>query len=76
MSKRISLDVWIVETYGDDPHAPTIGTARRWARDGKISPTPEKHGRSYFVVPEARYTDRPRRLLDRIRADEAKAHAR
>lgn len=74
MSKRISLDTWLEQTYGED--APGIQTARRWCRDGKIHPAPEKHGRSYFVVPEARYTDRPRRLLERIRADEEKALAR
>ena len=67
--KLISLETWLAQTYGGD--APGIATARRWARDGKIYPAPEKHGRRYFVDPDARYTDRPRRpgklrLVDRI----------
>lgn len=68
----ITLERWLQLTYADD--APTIDTARKWARKGKIYPQPEKHGRSYFVHPHARYTERPG-LLDRIRADEAQAHA-
>jgi hypothetical protein len=70
VSKRISLETWLVLTYGDD--APTLDTARRWAREGKIYPKPEKHGRAYFVVPEARYTARLT-LLDRLRAETAQA---
>jgi hypothetical protein len=72
-SKLISLKRWLVNVYGDD--APSIDTARRWVRAGKILPKPEKHGRDYFVHPDARYTDGPARLIDRIRADEAKAFA-
>lgn len=78
VSRRVLLETWLRETYGDD--APDIATARRWCRKGKIYPAPEKHGRSYFVHPEARYTDKAgTSLLDRIRSDEAKtpyAHAR
>lgn len=72
--KRVRLETWLAQTYGND--APDIATARRWCRDGKIYPRPEKHGRAYYVHPEARYTDGPLRLIDRVRADEAKAIAR
>jgi hypothetical protein len=59
MSALISLQRWLTRIYGDDPHAPHLQTARRWCREGKIQPSPEKHGRSYFLDPDARYTDRP-----------------
>jgi hypothetical protein len=70
--KLITLEEWIRLTYGE---AVNIGTARRWCRDGRIYPAPQKHGRSYFVCPEARYTDphappRPR-LIDRINGTQA-----
>jgi predicted site-specific integrase-resolvase len=71
--KRIRLDKWLEITYGDD--APDIVTARRWAKAGKIQPPAEKHGRCYFVHPDARYTAGPASLVDRIRADEAEALA-
>ena len=72
LPKLITLERWVSLTYGD---AVNIDTARRWCRDGRIYPAPEKHGRSYFVAPEARYTDphaspRPR-LIDRIHGAKA-----
>lgn len=64
--KLISLEHWLQAIYGED--APTIDTARRWCRDGRIYPAPQKHGRSYFIAPDARYTDLrlPVRLVDRL----------
>jgi Excisionase-like protein len=53
--KLISLETWLRMTYGED--APTIHTARRWAREKRIVPAPQKHGRTYFVRPDARYVD-------------------
>jgi predicted site-specific integrase-resolvase len=55
VSKLIPLQVWAQAQYGE--HAPSIGTLRRWAHDGKIYPHPKKHGRSYFVEPDAEYVD-------------------
>jgi len=69
--KFITLEAWIEVTYGA---AVSIDTARRWCREHRIVPAPEKHGRSYFVAPEARYTDRGKarpRLVDTLRAAEA-----
>lgn len=75
-SRLITLERWAASTYGED--APHINTLRRWARDGMIVPTPEKHGRTYFVRPDACYLDhhtpspamhcapRAARLADRI----------
>lgn len=54
-AQLLPIDKWATEIYGED--APTIHTLRRWARDGHIYPAPEKHGRSYFVSPSARYVD-------------------
>lgn len=71
-AKLIRLERWL-EAHYDEP--PSLETARRWIRAGKIQPPPERHGRAYFVHPDARYTDGPATLLDRIRADEAKALA-
>jgi prepilin-type N-terminal cleavage/methylation domain-containing protein len=52
-ARRISLSKWLRETYGED--GPTIETARRWAREGRIHPAAERHGRDYYVVPDATY---------------------
>lgn len=54
MSERLTtLESWAQSIYGEA--APGIQTLRRWCRDGKIFPIPEKHGRSYFVRETARY---------------------
>lgn len=50
----ISLSEWLSSRYSGTK-APTITTARRWARTGLIHPAPEKHGREYFLQPTARY---------------------
>lgn len=69
-SRRIPLERWAEAIYGED--APGIGTLRRWARNGNIAPPAEKHGRTYYVAPDARYvatpTAGPRRvsLVDRM----------
>lgn len=50
---KMTLEKWAARHYGED--APNVQTLRRWCRDGKIFPIPEKHGRSYFVQDTARY---------------------
>jgi hypothetical protein len=61
-----TLDSWARIEYGDA--APCIATLRRWVREGKILPAPEKHGRTYYVAPTARYVKNPKknRLLRAI----------
>jgi len=61
--KLITLEAWLSATYADGP---TIETARRWCRDGLIQPPARKHGRSYYVQEDARYTTRTR-LVDKLR---------
>jgi hypothetical protein len=56
-AKLVSLESWLRLTYGGD--APSIKTARRWARESRICPAPQKHGRTYFVPPDARYIGDP-----------------
>jgi len=55
MAKLITLESWAAATYGEA--SPHINTLRRWARDALIVPIPEKHGRTYYVSPGARYCD-------------------
>lgn len=69
-SNWLSLEDWARAEYGDS--APGIDTLRRWARDARISPAPEKHGRTYMVKRGAKYANAPRRrLVQRIKRDSA-----
>lgn len=52
--RRIPLTDWAARRY--DP-VPSIHTLRRWAKDGKIVPVPEKHGREFRVLETARFID-------------------
>lgn len=54
-AKLITLEAWACATYGEA--APHMNTLRRWARDALIVPLPEKHGRTYYVRPDAHYSD-------------------
>jgi len=54
----ISLPDWARLHYqGTIPH---LNTLRKWARDALIQPAPERHGRAYYVHPDAKYVP-PRR---------------
>ncbi|WP_459703207.1 excisionase [Stutzerimonas marianensis] len=74
----LTLEEWARQTYETPP---TLNTLRRWAREGLIQPPPEKHGRSYYVYPAARYiepgvslrSDRYLSLVERIAVDRALA---
>lgn len=54
LPKYITLEAWVMLTYGN---AVSLKTARRWVHDGYIVPMPEKHGRAYYLRPDARYVD-------------------
>jgi hypothetical protein len=64
--RLLTLEAWARAEYGDG--TPGVATLRRWVREGKILPAPEKHGRTYFLVPHARYVKNPKgnRLLRAI----------
>lgn len=49
---RLTLEEWAKREYATPPH---IQTLRRWARDARIYPLPQKHGRTYLVEENARY---------------------
>jgi len=72
MPKFITLEEWARRTYAEG--GPNINTLRRWAREARILPRPEKHGRQYYVVPEAVYASpyARSRLVDRLRGDNAR----
>jgi hypothetical protein len=68
VSKLVTLERWVADTFGD---AVSLDTARRWIKAGRILPAPQKIGARYFLHPDARYTDTPDkpRLIDRVRAE-------
>lgn len=49
----LPLTTWARQQYGDA--MPHINTLRKWVRDGRIQPQPQKQGRAYFVKPIAEY---------------------
>ena len=61
---KITLEAWAKSVYGQK--APCLSTLRGWCRDGKIFPTPQKHGRSYFLEPDSRYIDN--RIIIKMRS--------
>lgn len=52
--RLLSLQEWISLRYSEKS-APCIHTVRRWVREGRVQPAPEKQGRSYFFRPDAKY---------------------
>jgi predicted site-specific integrase-resolvase len=55
MDELIPLEDWAQARY--PTKTPSIYTLRRWARDGRIFPQPQKHGRTYYVAKNARYVN-------------------
>lgn len=51
--KLITLKNWAQMTFGED--SPHVNTLRRWVNDGRISPRPQKIGKTWFVKPNAEY---------------------
>lgn len=54
MAKLLNLQEWANTTYSTPP---SLSTLRRWAREGRIFPAPELHGKEYKVQPDATYVD-------------------
>lgn len=65
--QTIRLETWARSRWGDE--APSIKTLRRWVREARIFPIPQKVGRSYFVRPNAEYIRdyNDSKLVSRIR---------
>lgn len=51
---KVTLDEWAADQFRTPPSRNTL---RIWARQGLISPAPVKHGRSYYVEPNACYRE-------------------
>lgn len=52
MAKLLNLQEWASRVYETPP---SLSTLRRWAREGRIYPAPEIHGKEYKVSPDAIY---------------------
>lgn len=55
---KLTLTEWAKDHFRTPPSSNTL---RKWAREGRISPAPIKHGRNYYVEPNAHYRE-PERL--------------
>ncbi|MCC6196757.1 MAG: excisionase [Burkholderiales bacterium] len=62
----IPLDTWAERRF--PIRTPHVQTIRRWAREGKIHPAPQKHGRAYYVSPNAEYLS-DEQLVQRLTRD-------
>lgn len=63
---KIPLREWAARRYNP---VPSDFTLRRWARDGEISPMPEKVGKFFYCDEQAeRLTGATPSLVDRIRS--------
>lgn len=60
MAKLLNLQEWASTTYSTPP---SLSTLRRWAREGRIYPAPELHGKEYKVQPDATYVDPSKKNL-------------
>ena len=60
MAKLLNLQEWANTTYSTPP---SLSTLRRWAREGRIFPAPELHGKEYKVQPGATYVDPSKKHL-------------
>lgn len=60
MAKLLNLLEWASEV---DSTPPYLSTLRRWAREGRIYPPSELHGKEYKVQPDAIYVDPSKKNL-------------
>jgi predicted site-specific integrase-resolvase len=55
---KLTLTEWANDHFRTPPSSNTL---RKWAREGRITPLPIKHGRNYYVEFNAHYRE-PERL--------------
>ncbi|SDT41655.1 Excisionase-like protein [Pseudomonas cedrina] len=58
---KLTLSEWAAENYKTPPSPNTL---RKWAREGRITPHPIKHGRNYYVDANSQYL-KPEKLVRR-----------
>ncbi|PMV79482.1 MULTISPECIES: excisionase [unclassified Pseudomonas] len=61
---KLTLVEWAADHFRTPPSSNTL---RKWAREGRITPPPIKHGRNYYVEPIACYRE-PEKLRTRTSA--------
>ncbi len=60
----VLLTTWAQQNYKDA--VPCLNTLRKWARDALIQPAPQKHGRAFYVDPDAKYVPQRRGRLSKV----------
>lgn len=58
---KLTLAEWAADHFRTPPSPNTL---RKWAREGRITPRPIKHGRNYYVDANSQYLD-PEKLAKR-----------
>lgn len=51
---KLTLAEWAADHFRTPPSPNTL---RKWAREGRITPQPIKHGRNYYVEASSQYCD-------------------
>ncbi|HFF8547232.1 TPA: excisionase [Kluyvera cryocrescens] len=60
MAKLMNLLEWANSVYSTPP---SLSTLRRWCREGRIYPAPERHGKEYRLLPDSIYVDPSKKNL-------------
>lgn len=71
---KLTLAEWAADHFRTPPSPNTL---RKWAREGRITPQPIKHGRNYYVDANSQYREPEKlgrrtpggTLIERIEAD-------
>jgi predicted site-specific integrase-resolvase len=58
---KLTLAEWAADHFKTPPSPNTL---RKWAREGRITPKPIKHGRNYYVDANSQYQE-PEKLVRR-----------
>ncbi|KAA8555057.1 excisionase [Pseudomonas marginalis] len=58
---KLTLAEWAADHFKTPPSPNTL---RKWAREGRITPKPIKHGRNYYVDAHSQYKE-PEKLVRR-----------
>lgn len=51
---KLTLAEWAADHFKTPP---SLNTLRKWAREGRITPKPLKHGRNYYVEANSHYLE-------------------
>ena len=63
--KLLTVEEWMAQHFSTPP---TLTTVWKWIRNGYISPQPVKCGRSWYLQPNAQYTEpQVKKLVERVK---------